>query len=213
MQAAGIRGPAAWPVDTCIARPPQLSCSPTSVVSENRHDKASMSKIPQDSIHACATGTHSMLSSKRTLHGGHAVQGNQCTVHRPACSCEVLPTERKSLQTTLPFVAPRSIAPIVRTIVAHCLPPVSSKMLPCVPSGFCELKVSSSCSSPALRRCREGEAVHASREHCKACMRVEMSLHSGNTSSLTCRASRDRSRKVTVACMLAWSREQQGAAR
>jgi hypothetical protein len=50
------------------------TCSPASVVSENQHEKASISKTPQDSMHAWGACTHSNAFSKTTLHAGYAVQ-------------------------------------------------------------------------------------------------------------------------------------------
>ena len=44
--------------------------SPTSVVSENRHEQASISRMPQDSMHACAPCTHSNAFSKTTSQAG-----------------------------------------------------------------------------------------------------------------------------------------------
>ena len=46
------------------------TCSPANVVSENRHKHASISRTPQDSMHACAPCTHSNAFSKTTTQAG-----------------------------------------------------------------------------------------------------------------------------------------------
>jgi hypothetical protein len=84
----GLRGLRGGPARTTRTR------SPTSVVSENRHEQASISRIPQDRMHACAPYTHSNAFSKTSLHAGHAVQSKKCIGHRPTCSCEVLASSR-----------------------------------------------------------------------------------------------------------------------
>jgi hypothetical protein len=70
------------------------TCSPASVVSENRHEQESISRTPQDNMHARAPCTHSNVFRKTTLHAGHAVQSKQCIGHGPTCSCEVLASSR-----------------------------------------------------------------------------------------------------------------------
>ena len=75
---------------------PHGNVQPANVVSENRHESASISRTPQNSIQACAPCTQSKAFSKTTSpsHAGHALQSKQCIAHRPTCSCEVLASSR-----------------------------------------------------------------------------------------------------------------------
>ena len=69
--------------------------SPASVVSENRQEQASISRTPQENMHACVPCTHWNAFSKTTSHAGHAVQSKQCIGHRPTLPCEVLASSRQ----------------------------------------------------------------------------------------------------------------------
>ena len=94
---AVARGPT-WPEGkACTHHSNSMgTCSPARVVSENRHEQASSSRTPQNSMHAGAPCTHSNAFSKTTSpsHAGHALQSKQCIAHRPTCSCEVLASSR-----------------------------------------------------------------------------------------------------------------------
>ena len=46
------------------------TCSPANVVSQNRHEQASISRTPQNSMHACAPCTHSNAFTKTASHAG-----------------------------------------------------------------------------------------------------------------------------------------------
>ena len=74
---------------------PHGNVQPANVVSENRHEQASSSRTPQNSMHAGSPCTHSNAFSNTTSQAGPAVQSKHCTGQRPTLPCGVLVSSRQ----------------------------------------------------------------------------------------------------------------------